>query len=1502
MKRRALTILLIAIMMFLSINSQALAVSEEENEINIEEDSETTEVLLEEDFSEEAEISFQEQNGTIGDLKWEINSEGVLTISGKGAMKDFSDADRAPWLDYDFEKVVISSGVTSIGEMAFYMYAKLKKVEINSNVETIGYGAFYNCGYLSDINLPDSVVFIGADAFYMCDFAQFHFPLKLTTIGNFAFANCYALKEAIIPEKVTSIGDGAFSGCHDITKVSLPEGLTDLGYDAFDKCTGLKTVTLPGSLKNIGTYTFERCENLESVVINPGVESLPDNMFEKCASLSSVELPEGLIEIGSDCFSHCGSLENLSIPSTVTTLGARIVKYCYQLKTIELPKGLKYINFETFSSCGITSMVIPDSMEGIPAYAFLSCGNLTTLYIPNTIAVIGNYAFMGCASITDVYFSGSEDEWNAIEIGTDNEALTDANIHFYCRASSKCGENAEWDFADGVLTISGSGDMYDYVFDDGENAEVTIPWWDVHTKIKKVVVKQGITSIGSCSFIYHTELTEIHIPKSVKKVRPSAFYNSFLKDVYYKGTEENWAKISIGKENDPLKAATKHFSSSENGNAKLWKTFTSKTNSIYDKDMAYKLGELSQESEDTSNEKIRNAYYNLGLENIMTGSKSGTGNYSGDYAYAIGSIDIGEDNVIVITARGSTNSSEFIYDGTTGITKGNFFGYNTVDISYKFEEVIWKALNAYLDKYPYLESGEQGLKIVVCGHSLGGAAANLVAARLDILLDRGEFLSSIMTSSDVYAYTFGSIDAISKYYYEVDPLTGDPIKKSSNYSVPVESCFENIHNIYNMNDSFAPYAFKVQVINAAGALLDVETGNAFSMYGKFGHMHLFGHDYGSEFGLDTPNHNMPAYLSAVENSLVPQCAAVDYDVHGVVACPVNVFVLKDGEVVGEISNNVVVKESPGITLFVNNYDVKHFFLPKGDYDVRIVSYGDTKMSCFLEDGKGSDQNYDNVDLSWGKSFLFKDVNPVSASKKAQLYVLNEEGDIEKKVMPDGEEKDISEGGEEDPDSYGDILPQDLPESGIIPDGIWVSGIKDMLYSGITLKPDIRVYDGKNLLIAKKDYTISYKNNKKAYEIADKETLSEIDKKQAPRIVIKMKGNYSGSKTLYFSILPPSSIEPTETSLQTVPMNKVNVDSIPVQVYNGEKITIDDLKDGDKAYKLNVSYQNKKLVEGSDFEVLTISHCLNAGTATITLRGLLASASETGFTFSGTKNVSFKIVPRRVDASGITVNNSLSIETSYKKGGAAPKISVKDGDRKLKEGLDYTVKYSNNTKPAKDTDAKAPQVVIAGKGNYTGKKIVKYTITKAPFSDNVTILAFDKAESNKAGQYSTKVKVLDSNGKALKAGADYEKNVRYYYDSLGENEVAKTDRPLSGTTIYAAVTGRGIYSDETIFTPFRIISPGKDISKGKFKIKDQPYIGSSITITDASQFSVSSLGSEQLVLNAEDGFEVVEGTYQKNMFKGTAKVTLHGTGIYGGYKTVTFKVGTRSLSEWWKGLF
>ena len=101
------------------------------------------------------------------------------------------------------------------------------------------------------------------------------------------------------------------------------------------------------------------------------------------------------------------------------------------------------------------------------------------------------------------------------------------------------------------------------------------------------------------------------------------------------------------------------------------------------------------------------------------------------------------------------------------------------------------------------------------------------------------------------------------------------------------------------------------------------------------------------------------------------------------------------------------------------------------------------------------------------------------------------------------------------------------------------------------------------------------------------------------------------------------------------------------------------------------------------------------------------------------------------------------------------------------------------------------------------------------------------------------------------------------------------------------------------------------AKAVFKIEKQPYTGRPITLTQQSQFMLDKngnvqayikLGRQYTYLTLGKDFEVVENSYVKNVNKGKATVTLHGIGEYGGYKTVSFNIGTRSVSEWWKGLF
>ncbi|MBR6027505.1 MAG: leucine-rich repeat domain-containing protein [Clostridia bacterium] len=198
---------------------------------------------------------------------------------------------------------------------------------------------------------------------------------------------------------------------------------------------------------------------------------------------------------------------------------------------------------------------IPYGITAIVGCAFEGCTSLTSVTVPVSVTSIGGGAFKDCTSLSTIYYIGTEAQWAAIRIDRGTIPRT-TNIVF-----TQCGDNVYWTLRDDALIIYGYGPMYNY----SEFAEH--PW---SRSIKKVVINDGVTSIGDFAFGWCTDLTTVTIPDSVTSIGRSAFYEctsltsliipvsvtsignavfnhcTNLSTIYYKGTEAEWEAIIKG--------------------------------------------------------------------------------------------------------------------------------------------------------------------------------------------------------------------------------------------------------------------------------------------------------------------------------------------------------------------------------------------------------------------------------------------------------------------------------------------------------------------------------------------------------------------------------------------------------------------------------------------------------------------------------------------------------------------------------------------------------------------------------------------------------------------------------------------------------------------------------------------------------------------------------------------------------------------------------------------
>ena len=481
--------------------------------------------------------------------------------------------------DYSFAgctkllSVKIPNTVESLGKYAFSGCTKLSTVTLPSMLISIGNYAFSNCKSISKILLPETMISIGNCAFENCkELVSIVVPNSVSTIGYSVFKGCTSLKELTLPYcgKASEVSKNE-KDAYDLSN----SGFSDTGGEWFTRTSGatisitakeyitvsfsvkfshtysnfvtvsrngvvyskiyynqlsdIYTITLlPGDVLNFktsiqysgdyvtiqivsvtyaGNSTFgslfgsASCDGCNAVIQNGGTyyipssirkvtitkqDYIPDYAFANCTFIEDIILNDSTSTIGSYAFYGCSILKGMKVPTTVATIGSYAWYNCSGMTSIQLPNVTELSDYLLYGCSKLTEVVIPDSVTKIGAHAFDGCTGITLLTIPDQVQTIEAYTFYGCTGIKTVRLSV-----NLKSIGS--------NAFYGCTGITALTLPSK------LETIGGGAFQ--------------------GTRLKNIIIPQGVTIINSNTFFDCKCLESIVIPSTIQSIGSQAFYN-----------------------------------------------------------------------------------------------------------------------------------------------------------------------------------------------------------------------------------------------------------------------------------------------------------------------------------------------------------------------------------------------------------------------------------------------------------------------------------------------------------------------------------------------------------------------------------------------------------------------------------------------------------------------------------------------------------------------------------------------------------------------------------------------------------------------------------------------------------------------------------------------------------------------------------------------------------------------------------------------------------------
>ena len=185
-------------------------------------------------------------SGEYGDgLRWTLTADGTLTITGAGAMPDYTQ-----------EELFMDEHIDQKAPVPWQAYdADLRAVVIGEGITRVGDYTFMNCRNVANVTLPST----------------------LRSIGKYAFSFC-AAETIALPNGLQEIGDRAFVGA-DLREIIVPATVTKLGEGAYEGCDFARVIKVLGPVEKLESHTFYRCRPSD-LFLSKDIHSMARDVFE----------------------------------------------------------------------------------------------------------------------------------------------------------------------------------------------------------------------------------------------------------------------------------------------------------------------------------------------------------------------------------------------------------------------------------------------------------------------------------------------------------------------------------------------------------------------------------------------------------------------------------------------------------------------------------------------------------------------------------------------------------------------------------------------------------------------------------------------------------------------------------------------------------------------------------------------------------------------------------------------------------------------------------------------------------------------------------------------------------------------------------------------------------------------------------------------------------------------------------------------------------------------